>query len=223
MYFNHVKIAEPLDLLSETLDGKRFYITPDGNKYRSVTTVTGIKSRLSIAKWRSRIGEEEANRISSRASNRGNKFHDIIETYLNNSFNEEEVKSKHPLPYTLFKNAKKNLDRINNIHLLESALYSDYLQIAGRVDCIAEFDGVLSVVDFKTASKEKEESHIENYFVQECAYAVMYYERYNIKVDQLVTIISCEDGCSQLFIKDNINFYYQKLKEYIDEYDRVNG
>lgn len=222
MQFCHLKLVEPIDLLSETVDGKRYYLTPEGNKYSSVTTVTGIRSRQSIAEWRKKVGEEEANKISTRASSRGTKFHDIIEKYLNNSL-DEKVEMQNPLPYTMFKSAKKTLDRINNIHLLESALYSDYLQLAGRVDCIAEFDGVLSVIDFKTSSKEKEEYQIENYFVQETAYAAMYYERFAIRPEQIVTIISCESGCTQLFVKKNINKYFQLLKEYIKEYKQVYG
>lgn len=222
MQFCHLKLVEPIDLLSETINDKRYYLTPEGNRYSSVTTVTGVRSRASIAEWRKKVGEEQANKISSRAASRGTKFHDIIEKYLNNSLNES-VEMQTPLPYTMFKCAKKIIDRINNIHLLESALYSDYLQLAGRVDCIAEFDGVLSVIDFKTSSKQKEEYQIENYFVQETAYAVMYYERFGLKPEQIVTIIACEDGSSQLFVKKNINYYLQILKEYIDEYKKLYG
>jgi len=222
MQFCHLKLVEPIDLLTETINNKRFYLTPEGNKYKSVTTVTGIRSLKSIAEWRKRVGEEEATKISTRAASRGTKFHDIIEKYLNNCL-DETVEMQNPLPYTIFKTAKKYLDRINNIHLLESALYSDYLQLAGRVDCIAEFDGVLSVIDFKTSSKEKEEYQIENYFVQETAYAVMYYERYKIQPVQLVTIIACESGSSQLFIKKNIGYHLGLLKEYINEYNQVYG
>lgn len=220
--FIHLNNDIAIELESVTTDQGRFYKVPNGEQYRSVTTVTGIKSRASIAEWRKKVGEEKANQISTRAASRGTKFHDIIEKYLNNSL-VESVEMQNPLPYTLFKNVKKNLDRINNIHLLESALYSDYLRLAGRVDCIAEFDGVLSVIDFKTSSKEKEEYQIENYFVQETAYAAMYYERYNIRPEQLVTIISCEDGSSQLFVKKNIGYYFKLLKEYIEEYNKVYG
>lgn len=222
MKFNHLKLVESIDLLTETINNKRHYIISGDKKYKSVTTVTGIRSQKSIAKWRKRVGEEEANRISTRASSRGTKFHDIIEGYLNNCL-DKTVEIQYPLPYNMFKTAKKYIDRINNIHLLESCLYSDYLQLAGRVDCIAEFDGVLSIIDFKTSTREKDEDHIENYFVQETAYAVMYYEMYKIQPVQLVTIIACESGSPQLFIKKNIGYYVGLLKEYINEYNQIYG
>ena len=110
------------------------------------------------------------------------------------------------------------MDRIDNIHLLESPLYSDYLRVAGRVDCIAEFDGELAVIDFKTATREKKEEWIENYFVQETAYAVMYYERCGVKVDKIVTLIAIEDGATQVIQKYDLDYYHTLLKEYITEF-----
>ena len=182
----------------------------------SVTTVTGHKKVKDIVRWRKRVGEEEANKISGRATARGNKFHSMVECYLKN----EEVKydEKSPLAYFMFKTAKETLNRINNIHLLESPLYSDKLMLAGRVDCIAEFDNTLSVIDFKTSTKVKKEAWIENYFVQETAYAVMYYERCGVKVDKIVTLIAIEDGSMQVIIKDDLNYYYQLLKTYVTDY-----
>ena len=150
-------------------DGLRLYEVGDGKWYPSVTTVTSHRKKDSIIKWRKRVGEAEANKISGRASARGNKFHSMVESYLKNETVSFDDKS--PLASFLFKTAKETLHRIDNIHLLESPLYSDSLRIAGRVDCIAEYDGELAVIDFKTSTKEKKESWIENYFVQETAYA----------------------------------------------------
>tara|TARA_B100000085_G_scaffold94220_1_gene85390 strand:- start:191 stop:859 length:669 start_codon:yes stop_codon:yes gene_type:complete len=197
-------------------DGLRLYEVGDGKWYPSVTTVTSHRKKDSIIKWRKRVGEAEANKISGRASARGNKFHSMVESYLKNETVSFDDKS--PLASFLFKTAKETLHRIDNIHLLESPLYSDSLRIAGRVDCIAEYDGELAVIDFKTSTKEKKESWIENYFVQETAYAAMYYERSGVKVDKIVTIIATEEGGMQIFEKYDLDYYYVLLEEYIQEF-----
>ena len=217
--FCHVEVPAPKELQVEQIDGKRFYVTPEGKKYPSVTTVSGCKKKKKILEWRQKVGEEMANQISTRASNRGNLFHDCAEKYLRN----KDLSKFDPLTYELFKSVEVDLDRIDNIYLLEAPLYSDYLRLAGRVDCIAEFDGTLSVIDFKTASKPKEESWIEDYFVQETAYAGMFYERYRKKVEQIVTIIAVENGDPQVFVKDNIDHYFTLLEEYIKTYHGING
>jgi len=197
-------------------DGLRLYEVGDGKWYPSVTTVTSHRKKDSIIKWRKRVGEAEANKISGRASARGNKFHSMVESYLKNETVSFDDKS--PLASFLFKAAKETLHRINNIHLLESPLYSDSLRIAGRVDCIAEYDGELAVIDFKTSTKEKKESWIENYFVQETAYAAMYYERSGVKVDKIVTLIATEEGGMQIIEKYDLDYYYVLLEEYIQEF-----
>jgi|TARA_B100002019_G_scaffold84665_1_gene73161 genome maintenance exonuclease 1 len=197
-------------------DGLRLYEVGDGKWYPSVTTVTSHRKKDSIIKWRKRVGEAEANKISGRASARGNKFHSMVESYLKNETVSFDDKS--PLASFLFKTAKETLHRIDNIHLLESPLYSDSLRIAGRVDCIAEYDGELAVIDFKTSTKEKKESWIENYFVQETAYAAMYYERSGVKVDKIVTLIATEEGGMQIFEKYDLDYYYVLLEEYIQEF-----
>ena len=215
--FNMVGPPVPLtEMKAVTKEKHRLYEVGEGKWYPSVTTVTGHKKVKDIVGWRKRVGEEEANKISGRATARGNKFHSMVECYLKN----EEVKyyEKSPLAYFMFKTAKETLNRINNIHLLESPLYSDKLMLAGRVDCIAEFDNTLSVIDFKTSTKVKKEAWIENYFVQETAYAVMYYERCGVKVDKIVTLIAIEDGSMQVIIKDDLNYYYQLLKTYVTDY-----
>ena len=197
-------------------DGLRLYEVGDGKWYPSVTTVTSHRKKDSIIKWRKRVGEAEANKISGRASARGNKFHSMVESYLKNETVSFDDKSS--LASFLFKTAKETLHRIDNIHLLESPLYSDSLRIAGRVDCIAEYDGELAVIDFKTSTKEKKESWIENYFVQETAYAAMYYERSGVKVDKIVTLIATEEGGMQIFEKYDLDYYYVLLEEYIQEF-----
>lgn len=197
----------------------RYYRFPGQTKYYpSATSVTGIRSKKSIMEWRKKVGEEMANKISARACSRGNAFHSLSEKYLKNSLGEGD--KLHPQAWYMFCNAKTTLDRINNIYCLETPMWSDYLGLAGRVDCIAEFDGELAVIDFKTSTKEKEEKWIENYFVQETAYATMFFERTGLEVKKIVTLISVEDGSIQIFEKYNLDDYLQLLKSYIEEFVR---
>ena len=216
--FIHLDNVQLIDLHAETTDNGRLYVTPEGNKYPSVTTVIGAKSKKSILAWRKRVGEKEANRISSRAARRGTDLHLLNEDYLNNMFNEEKYKEK-VLPLFMFKHLKPFLNKINNIHVLEGALYSDKLKLAGRVDCIAEYENELAIIDFKSSTEPKKREWIENYVTQECAYAMMYYERTGIKVKKLVTLIACEDGEIQVFQEYDIMKYMKVLMEYIRAYE----
>jgi genome maintenance exonuclease 1 len=218
--FVHLNNADLIDLVAETTDSGRMYVTPEGNKYPSVTTVIGAKSKKSILEWRKRVGEAEANRISSRAASRGTSLHSMNEDYLNNVFDEEKYKTK-VLPLFMFKHLKPFLDKINNIHVLEGALYSDKLKLAGRVDCIAEYENELAIIDFKSSTEPKKREWIENYIAQECAYAMMYYERTGIKVKKLVTLIACEDGEIQVFQEYDIMKYMKVLMTYIDHWNNT--
>lgn len=214
--FNHVDMGVTLeDLKAQTVEGKRVYAVGE-SYYPSISTICSFRKRKSIAEWRARVGEEEANKISVRAASAGTTLHSIVEDYLNNNLDLDKYKDKY-LPVLLFQQAKQMLSRIDNIHFQEAPLYSHEFGIAGRVDCIAEFDGKISIIDFKTSSKEKKESWIENYFVQETGYAKMYEERSGIKVDQIVTLITCQNGFTQVFIKDPED-YVPLLKDYIAEY-----
>jgi ATP-dependent exoDNAse (exonuclease V) beta subunit len=223
MPFVHLPLT-PIELVSEMVDGRRLYPVPSGNKYPSITTVLSCnpEKKASIQRWRQRVGEEKANRISNRASSRGTVFHSIVEDYLNNRYDETKYKDKH-LPLMMFKNARSTLNRINNIYAQEAALYSDNLEIAGRVDCIAEFDGELSIIDFKTSAEEKKLEWIEDYLIQETAYGCMLYERYKLKVNKIVTIIACESGDTQVFVETPKKEYLQKLIGYIDLYKKTYG
>jgi len=223
MLFNHVPLT-PIELVAEMVDGRRLYPVPSGNKYPSITTVLSCnpEKKAGIAKWRKRVGEEKAQRISTRAASRGTVFHSITEDYLNNRYDETKFKDKH-LPLMMFKNAKPTLNRINNIYAQEAALYSDHLEIAGRVDCIAEFDGELSIIDFKTSAEEKKLEWIEDYLIQETAYGCMLYEQYKLKINKIVTIIACESGDTQVFVETPKKKYLQKLIGYIDLYKKTYG
>jgi len=214
----------PIEMTAKMVDGKRLYSTPDGNFYPSITTVIGnnAKKQAGLAKWRRRVGAEKAAAISTRSATRGTNFHSIVEDYLNKDLDIEEYKES-PLPVVMFEQTKKTLDRIDNIYLQEAALYSDNLEVAGRVDCIADFDGVLSIIDFKTSAAPKREAYLYDYFVQETAYACCLQELYSITVKQLVTIVACENGETQVVIKPPKKEYLLKLIQYIDEYQNKYG
>ena len=202
-------------------DGVRFYPIPGADKYYpSVTSITSFKNAAFFAGWRKKIGEEEANRITARATQRGTAFHSITEDYIKDDLNLDKYLENNPLSVRMFQAAKDTLNRIDKIHCLETFLYSHYLGLAGRVDCIAEFDGELAVIDFKTSTKEKQENYIEHYFVQETAYAAMFLERSGIEVKKIVTLITTEEGSVQVFEKYNLDDYLQLLKSYIEEFVR---
>lgn len=214
--FNHLNLPTLADLPTETVNGSRRYCV-NGKLLPSITTVTSYQNRQSIAEWRERVGAEVANKISQFASTNGTKFHKLVEDYLNN-IDAEYDSEKYEIALKLFNQFQPLLDQVDNIHYQECALYSETLGIAGRVDCIAEYDGKLSVIDFKSSSKPKYESQIQNYFVQETGYAMMYEEMTGKKVEQIVTLISCHSGETQVFVKNPAD-YVDTLKQYIVEYN----
>jgi genome maintenance exonuclease 1 len=207
--FLHKPIAIDNELKEVTIEGKRFYETP-GGIFPSVTTVVGWDKQNFFADWRRKNPEE-----SKRVTSRGTKFHSLIENYLNN----EEIDFDNMIPNfkVLFNQLKPEIDKIQNIVALETPLWSQTLGLAGRTDCIAEYDGKLSIIDFKASSKEKRKSDIENYFTQATAYALMFQERTGIIVENFAILISCEDGMKQVFQDKPIN-YVKKLKQAITRY-----
>ena len=218
--FVNVDIKIP-DVEPVNNNGIRYYKVPDTDKYfPSVTSITSFKNAQFFKEWRTKIGEDEANRITARATQRGTTFHSIAEDYINGELNLDKYLDNNPLSVRMFQSAKSELNRIDNIHCLETFLYSHYLGLAGRVDCIAEFDGELAVIDFKTSTKSKQEDHIEHYFVQETAYAAMFLERAGIEVKKIVTLIATEEGSTQVFQKYNLDDYLQLLKSYIEDFVR---
>jgi len=224
MKFEHNPRCFPLDSEAKMVDGKRVYATPNGEFYPSITTVIGnnAKKQAGLAKWRARVGKEKAAAISSRSASRGTKFHSITEDYLNNELDIKKYKDS-PLPVVMFEQTKKTFDRIGNIYLQEAFLYSKHLEVAGRVDLVAVFDGELSIIDFKTSAEPKREAYLYDYFIQETAYACCFQELYSLTVKQLVTIVACENGETQVVIKPPKKEYLLKLIQYIDEYQNRYG
>ena len=190
----------------------RVYQTPSGRAYPSVTSVLGMLGKKEIMEWRARVGEEEANRVSARAARRGTAIHSLCEDYLLN----KEVKAG-PFDLETFLSISPYLDKINNIHCLETQLYSDYLQVAGTVDCIAEYEGKMSIIDFKTSKRVKTRDDIHGYFMQTAAYAVMFEERTGIPVGRLVIIMAVDDEQPLIFNEkrdDWINRFIELREDY---------
>ena len=199
-----------------TTDEGRKYHTPEGIDLPSITTVLSILSRDSIAKWRKRVGEVEANKISTRAANRGTAVHTVCEKYLDND--ADYLDGVMPNNIETFQKIRPILDEnVNNIHAQEAPLYSTYLGVAGRVDCVAEWQGKLSIIDFKTSRKERNDDWNESYYIQASAYAEMFEERTGIEINQIVILVVTEDGIVQEFVKTK-GEYIPKLIEAIDDF-----
>ena len=215
--FNHVDLHLPR-LERETIDGVRFYKIPGKENVKrlvSITSVTSHKNRQIFIDWRKKVGDAKADKITKQATSRGTDMHSLVENYL---LNIPELPEVQPLSDYLFKIARKELDKINNIHAIEDSLYSEVLGIAGTVDCIAEYDGELAVIDFKTSKKPKPVEWIEHYFVQAAAYACMLYEMTGITVKKLVILMACENGECVVYEEYDKGKYIKLLVEYIREF-----
>jgi ATP-dependent exoDNAse (exonuclease V) beta subunit len=216
MSFIHHNYLGDIELNCKTTESIRLYEIPTGDWVPSITSVTSFYNRQVFADWRKRVGIEEANRITKKATARGTDFHQVCQDYLENkelNWDDYQLLTKH-----MFFHAKPYLDKINNIHAIERTLYSEYLGLAGRVDCIAEYEGELAVIDFKTSEKIKPEKWIENYFVQETFYAAAYYELTGQVVKKLITLMVTPGGEVKVFDKRNKEDYIRLLVRYIKEF-----
>jgi len=217
MAFNHVELdLQPLE--REHIDGVRYYKIPDEEeliKMVSITSVTSHFNKEIFVKWRKRVGNEEADKITKAATGRGTDMHTLTEHYLKN---EDLPKGLRPISDFLFKISKGHLNKINNIHALEGPLYSKELGVAGTVDCIAEYDGELAIIDFKTSKKPKPRNWIEHYFVQCMAYGCMLYEMKGISIKKLVIIMACENGECVIYEERDKAKYIKLLGKYINKF-----
>ena len=215
--FVHTPLTISLPELSSVTnsDGKRFYTTPNGDVYPSITTVLSVLSEDAISDWRDRIGQEEAHKISEHACNRGTDLHSVLEAYLKNetpSF-PEDPKSRVRI---MFNRMKRVLTKVDNVVAQEIPLYSDKFKVAGRCDCIAEYNGILSIVDFKGATKAKKKNWIKSYFLQTTGYSLMFEERTGMKAEQIVIFMAGEEDFScQVFVETR-DKYIGQLEETID-------
>jgi len=220
MTFIHHNYLGELELDCKTTESIRLYNLPSGQWVPSITSVTSFYNRQIFIDWRKRVGLEEANKITRIATARGTDFHQACQDYLENK--ELDWNNYKPMTKIMFLHAKEYLDKINNIHAIERTLYSEYLGLAGRVDCIAEYEGELAVIDFKTSGKIKPEKWLENYFVQEMFYASAYYELTKIPVVKLITIMVTPEGEVKVFDKRNKEDYIKLLVRYIKEFVHYN-
>jgi hypothetical protein len=209
--FTHIEMDALPELECETLPTGRTYVTPEGNKYPSITTVLGHKGKEGILAWRKRVGEEQANKISTQASVRGTAVHQLAEDYVNNK--PDWSKGAMPSNLFTFNSIKKILDdHVDNVWSQEVPLYSDKFKIAGRVDCIAEYDGELTIIDYKTSRKPKKEEWIHNYFMQAAFYAAAFYERTGVAIKQYAIIIAVDDDEPQVFTGKTFPWLKQLLQ-----------
>ena len=214
---NHIRHEIP-KLKRVTYEDKRLYESTEGKKYPSVTTVTGLLGIDSIMEWRAKVGAEEANRISARASKRGTAIHALCEDYLNN-------KPVEPMPhdYSMWNQLVLHLNHIDNVHCLETPLYSDSLEVAGTVDCIAEYKGRLSVIDFKTSGKVKHRDDIYGYFMQCSAYCHMFMELTGVPVSQIVILMGCDDSPKALTFTEKYVDWIPHFKRLRNQYRDMKG
>lgn len=208
------------DLTSETTEGLRVYNTPNGEPYVSMTTVLKMLSEKDIAKWRKRVGEEEADRISDDAREDGEQFHAIMEHYLRNE--DHMIQDFDQRQVFMFNTMKKHVNKIDNVRGIEIALWSDHYKIAGRADCIADFEGIPSIIDFKTSRKEKKEKWIESYFLQATGYSLFLEELTGLRYEQLVIIMRNTKLKNQIFIRQRSDFV-DRFDEVVTKYFKTHG
>jgi hypothetical protein len=214
--FNHLDINLP-KLERETIDSVRYYTIPEENEILKLVSITSVTSHFNkeiFVKWRKKVGDEEADRVTKAATSRGTDLHTLVENYLYN----RDLPTVQPLSEFLFKIAKPSLNKINNIHCLEGALYSKQLGVAGTTDCISEYNNELAVIDFKTSKKPKPRNWIENYFVQAMFYGMAYYEMTGTPIKKLVIIMACEDGECVVYEEYDLNKYMKLVVEYIKKF-----
>ena len=214
--FEHVDLDLP-KLSRETIDGVRYYSVPDEDellKLVYITSVTSHHNKEIFVKWRKKVGDAEADRITRQATSRGTDTHTLTEAYLYN----KDLPEVQPLSKMLFQIYKSELNKISRVHALEGSLYSKELGIAGTVDCIAEYNGELAIIDFKTSKKPKPREWVDHYFVQCMAYGCMLYELTGIAVKKLVIIMACENGESIVYEEYDKKKYIKLLTEYIREF-----
>lgn len=208
------------ELKTKTVDRKRFYVTPEGNEYPSITTVLSPRNKKGLMEWRKRVGNDVANHIANKAAVRGTKVHKMCEDWLNEDFSQEtwDKHKKDFFPYTLFNELKnRKFEYITDVYAQEMTLYSDKYKVAGRVDLIANYQHHLSIVDFKTSTNERKDSYNENYYIQTAAYAEMFEEMTGTPINQIVILVVTENGTVQEFVKEK-DEYLPLLEKTLEEW-----
>lgn len=215
--FQHLDIIKPHDVKVINGPKGRFYVSPNtGIHYPSITTMLGQKEKPHLAAWKNMLGEDKAKKEMNRCADRGTAVHQMIEDYLNNKDNPTKGHLNEHI--TEFNQVRLKLKKINLVYTQEVPLYSDVLKIAGRVDCIGEYEGKLCVIDFKTSNGDKKNSMIEDYWLQTTFYALAFQEMYDIQIDDLVIIMSSEKGIVPLVFKDKVENHIDALVERISTF-----
>lgn len=215
--FTHLPKPDIEAIHAKTINGIRHYTTPEGNEYPSITTVLGHKEKPWLENWRQMLGPDKAAKETQRCADRGTAIHEMIEHYLNNE--DTPTKGYDPQHIKGFNQIRMRVNRIDNIHAQELGLWSDTLRVAGRVDCIGEYEGKLAIIDFKTSNNNKDKDMIEDYFLQTTAYAIMYHERTGIPIENLVILMTVEKGMVPLVFTETIDKYVKPLLERIRDYE----
>lgn len=222
MNFTHLPPCDLPELnVEQSSTGKRFYVTPQGNKYPSITTVLGHKEKPWLNEWRNMLGTKKADKETKRCADRGEAVHELIEKYLDNE--SEFMRGYKPEYVAGFNQLKFYLNRVNNIRTQEAALYSDTLKVAGRVDCIGEYNGKLSIIDFKTSNNYKDKSMIEDYFKQCTGYAIMWNELTGEPIENITILMTVEKGLVPLVFEEKIDKYVKPLLVDIDNFYKNNN
>lgn len=219
--FQHIKTNYEIPILNRIdNEGNRVYEL-NGDLFPSITTILSWSKQESLTNWRNKIGNIEADKIMKRAAQTGTDTHNIVEKYLLNEERNTFYKNTFPNIKKSFLLLKPFLDNIDNILHIEQPLFSKKLKIAGTVDCIAEYNGVPSIIDFKTSNKIKKESYITSYFQQETAYSIMYEELTGNRINQIVTIMSVESENTVLLFIKNRKDYIESLFKLIKDYRKT--
>lgn len=216
MLFTHVDIPAYDELDAAIVNGQRWYTTPSGEKYASVTTILGSEPKQAIVDWRQSLGPKKADKETKRCCERGDAVHLMSEHYLNNV--EDPTKGHKTSNIKLFNQLKFRLNKINNIRAQEIPLYSHTLKTAGRVDCVAEYDGTLSIIDFKTANNNKDDKMIFDYKLQCTAYALMYHEMFDVLIEDFVVLIAVEEGIMPMMFHEKVDDYIEPLLQRINTF-----
>jgi genome maintenance exonuclease 1 len=206
-------LVQHYDLTEVNSNTGRRYITPQGKEYPSVTTVLGKIPKPELDEWKERVGHEEAKRIIRTSTVAGNKLHGACENYL---LGKE-------LPYMdrgirlLFNAIKPELAKIEVVKGIEVPMYSDFLKIAGRADCVAIYEGELTIIDFKNSRREKFAEWIEGYFLQATIYAMMFMQMYRVPVKNIAIFVATWQGQKQIFrepVAKRLDQVVQLMKDY---------
>jgi hypothetical protein len=219
--FTHLTTIKPYNIDTIQNELGRFYVTPEGNHYPSITTILGAGEKPWLQEWRESMGEERAAKETKRAADRGTAVHEMVEKHLNN--NPDPTAGHLPEHASEFRTLRLPLRKVNNILTQESALWSNTMKVAGRVDCIGEWDGKLSLIDFKTSTSEKRDDQIQDYYLQTTAYALMFQELYDIQIDNIVILMSVERGPVPLIFQQPIEPYIEPLVKRINKYHTTYG